>query len=169
MNLVIIPTRGKVTTKIKSRLESHNFDVGILADKPYKKPKSKLEGLKAYSGMPSRKTGKVSGVSISKIAEYSFNRVGHNYILRPFRRMDSDISRFLQAYVKEFWKDNPKPNYKRLENLIQAVVRNPIFESKYGVNKPSTEKRKGFNKLLIDTAQLFRAIRAKVHVQGKTK
>jgi hypothetical protein len=51
---------------------------------------------------------------------------------------------------------------KRVQNLLQAVIRNPILRGDYGRNAMSTARNKGFNRLFIDTGQFFRAIKAKV-------
>lgn len=160
----------RLSTLIIAKLEGHSFEVGVLdQNAKYKKPLPKSSGHKAFPKGMARKTGKASQYKISDIARFSFNAVGHNYFLRPFRRRDTEIMRFMKTFVNMFWKDRPKANAKRLENLIQAVVRNPIMRNEYGRNKNSTARTKGFNKKLIDTAQLFRAIKAKVYVSGRAK
>ncbi len=51
---------------------------------------------------------------------------------------------------------------KRCENLLQAIVRNPILRGEYGKQGRSTTRTKGFYSPMIDTAQLFKSIKASV-------
>jgi hypothetical protein len=85
-------------------------------------------------------------------------RVG-NYLVKPFRSRNDDIIKFSKAFL-DYCVGKEKE--KRVINLLQAVVRNPILGQRYGRNSPATIRIKGFNRLLIDTAQFFRAIQAKV-------
>jgi hypothetical protein len=50
---------------------------------------------------------------------------------------------------------------KRVENLVQAIVRNPILRQDYGTNEARTADAKGFDRHLIDTSQMFRALKAR--------
>lgn len=47
-----------------------------------------------------------------------------------------------------------------LENAARALIRNRIIEGRLGNNSASTIDDKGFNKPLIDTGTLFKAIKA---------
>ena len=55
-----------------------------------------------------------------------------------------------------------KVSRQRIINAVQAVVRNPILRGAYGKNSAKTAKTKGFNKLLMDTGQLFKNIKARL-------
>jgi hypothetical protein len=63
----------------------------------------------------------------------------------------------------------PLGELKRLgfETCLQAIVRNPILKGEYGRNSRLTQKIKGFNRYMIDTAQLFKNIKADVKVKGR--
>lgn len=52
---------------------------------------------------------------------------------------------------------------KRVENLLQAVVRNPILKLEYGDNTAITADMKGFDRHLFGTGQTFKAIKAKAN------
>ena len=56
----------------------------------------------------------------------------------------------------------------RAENLLQAIVRNPMLRGDYGPNlQRRRRKRRGSDRAMIgDTAQLFKAIKAIVKVKG---
>lgn len=62
-----------------------------------------------------------------------------------------------------------KPNMskKRLENLLQAIVRNPILRLEYGKNTATAADNKGFDRHLFDTGQMFKAITARAKRVGK--
>jgi hypothetical protein len=49
-----------------------------------------------------------------------------------------------------------------MENLAQAIIRNPILRGDYGSNSALTRKIKGFDRFMFDTGQLFQSIKAKV-------
>lgn len=152
--------------KVKGRVERYRFEVGVLQDAQYKLPKRGERGKKGrdvianYAGGPVRKKSrKDSGLSISEVSKENRDRLGVNYLLEPFKKDSSDIMKF----VKEFFKlVTGTSQGKRLTNLLQAVVRNPILRGEYGTNSTVTRRIKGFNRPMIDTAQLFKAIKAKV-------
>ncbi len=153
---------------VKGRFEKYYFEVGILKDESYKLPKKGQRGkggrdvLTTFAGGPARmKSGKDSGLMISDISERNRERMGVNYLTAPFKKRSSEIIQF----TKKFFQVVTGPSQpKRLENLLQAVVRNPILRGDYGKNKPMTRKIKGFSRLMIDTAQLFRGITARVRL-----
>jgi len=158
--------------KLKGRVERFQFEVGILNDGPYMVPQKGKRGLKGedvtsnYAGGPVRKKSrKDSGMTISDISKENRDRLGFNYLSKPFEKRNLDRARFTKAFLQlVFSLNNSK---KRVENLFQAVVRNPILRGDYGPNSPLTKKIKGFDRAMIDTAQLFKAIRARVKVVGR--
>lgn len=144
--------------RFRLRYEKYQFQVGILEDGPHRTAKSKAAGLKSYAGGPARKVGKPSDMSVSDVSKAFRERAGGNYLVDPFRKKSSDIMKF----TKEFFKMVSLDRFsKRCENLVQAIVRNPILRGDYGSNSEVTQKIKGFNRFGIDTSQLFKAIKAK--------
>ena len=74
--------------------------------------------------------------------------------------------KFTDAFFKLAFGASEK---KRAENLLQACVRNPIRAGEYGPNSPLTVLIKGFDRAMIDTGQLFKAIKARCTVRGGGK
>ena len=89
--------------------------------------------------------------------------MGFNYLAKPFEKKSSDIVRFSREFLKLAFGKSQK---KRCENLLQAIVRNPMLRGDYGPNSELTQKIKGFDRATIDTAQLFKSIRAFCTVKG---
>ncbi len=152
--------------KLKGRVQAYRFEVGILQDDSYKKPKVGKRGLHGddvkatYAGGPVRKKSSIdSGKTISDVSKANRDRIGKNYLVEPFKRKSSDIIRFTEAFFKVI---GGSTQVKRLENLLQAIVRNPILRGEWGSNSDITKKIKGFDRPMIDTGQLFKAITAKV-------
>jgi hypothetical protein len=172
----------------KGRIERFYFDVGVLENKPHKLPitannarkagfkkNNKLTpsaakafgGLKTLAGGPARKiSNKKSGFSIGEISEKVRSHLGINFYTRPWKsRQNADLVRFIRSFMRMITQGGKLSEKKRLENALQAVVRNPIVRGDYGKNTSATAKAKGFNRLMIDTGQLFRGIRAKVRLR----
>ncbi len=150
--------------KLQGRFGKYKFEVGVLDDGPYLKPKrgergKKGEDVKAqYAGGPVRKkTREASGKNISDVSAANRKRLGFNYLSQPFKIKSSDIIKFTNEFFKLAFGKSEK---RRAENLLQAIVRNPILRGDYGKNKPLTVKIKGFDRKMIDTAQLFKSLKA---------
>lgn len=160
--------------KLDSRFKKHvqgmfgkyKFEVGILEDKSHKRAKKGARGLKgqdvisSYAGGPVRKASRDdSGLNLSDVSKANRDRMGFNYLTQPFKAKSSDIIKFSNEFFKLIFGRSQK---RRAENLLQAIVRNPMLRGDYGPNSPITQKIKGFDRAMIDTAQLFKAIKAKV-------
>lgn len=153
--------------RLQGRFEQYEFEVGILEDKPHREARRGQRGqggkdvLSSYAGGPIRKAGRASGQSVAQVSAENSKRLGFNYLLRPFQKKnDSDILKFANEFMKMVLG---KSKDKRVENLIQAIVRNPILRGEYGApNSELTQKIKGFDRPMIDTGQLFKNIRARV-------
>jgi hypothetical protein len=148
---------------LKNKIEGYQFEVGVLQDAPHMQAvDNPLFGdppLKQYAGGPARKqTRKPSGQSIGQVLVANMQRLNLNLLSEPFQKESSELVRFTHAFLKTALA---KASLKRVENLLQAVVRNPILRQEYGTNKASTADGKGFDRHLIDTAQTFKAIRAR--------
>lgn len=148
-------------SRVKGVLEKYDFEVGVIKDGPHKLPQG---GTTTYAGGPARKTSsKPSGMTISEVSSDLRKNTGINIFLQPFKsRKNKDIVNFVKDYFELCMGRTQK---RRVENLLQAVVRNPMLRGDYGRNTSKTAKIKGFNRYLIDTAQLFKNITAKVRVR----
>lgn len=148
---------------------NYTFEVGVLEDKPHKKAAIGQRGLHGedvlsnYASGPIRKTtSEESGLAISDVSKAMRDRLGFNYLTKPFEKKSDDIIKFSNEFFKLVFGRSQK---KRCENLLQAIVRNPMLRGDYGVNSELTKKIKGFDRYFIDTAQLFKAITAKCTVK----
>jgi hypothetical protein len=154
------------TKKLKGRIEKFEFEVGVIEDKPHMNAveQSLFEqpDLKNYAGGPVRRTSRqASTMTTGEVLVENMKRMNINILLRPFQERNSQILKFTEYFLKVVCK-RPGANIKRIENLLQAIVRNPILKQEYGPNSPVTADSKGFNRHLFDTGQMFKAIRAKV-------
>jgi hypothetical protein len=163
-------TRQAVQEEHSRSIRKYEFEVGILEDKPYRKPLRGERGLKGkdvlsnYAGGPVRKASrKASDKMISEVSKENRERLGFNYLSKPFENRSSDIIKFTDAFFDYAFG---RTEEARLRNLLQAIVRNPILKGEYGRNSRLTQKIKGFNRYMIDTAQLFKNIKADVKVKG---
>ncbi len=180
---------GRVEKQIRGRIDRFSFEVGVLEDGPHKlalsanrarkqgwkknnalKPSAALAlgGLKSFAGGPARKVGtKSSGLTISQVSERLRKESGVNFYSKPWKsRQNADLLKVIRSFMKLLSLKGVIQEKKRLENALQAVVRNPILRGEYGSNSSATAKRKGFNRFMIDTAQLFKAIKAKVRIRS---
>lgn len=149
-------------TVLPKLIGKYSFEVGILEDGGTRKGVPKT--MSTYAGGPVR-SGRKDGGSMNDRARDLIQRYG--WLRKPFtKESNSAIREFANNYVKEIGKQHGTPNKKRLENLMQAIVRNPILRGDYGHNSPVTVKIKGFDRVMIDTGTFFRAIKAKLVTNG---
>lgn len=152
-------------SKLQKRVEGFEFEVGILDDKPHKEPAPEVNGqpqLSTYAGGPVTKMSRTdSDKSIGEVLIANMERLNINLLLRPFQEKNSDIIKFTNEFLKMVVQ-KPGVSMKRVENLLQAIVRNPILKQEYGKNKATTADAKGFDRHLINTAQMFKSIKARV-------
>lgn len=158
-----IKLAGNLRKELKGKFGKYTFEVGILKDAVHRKAKSNL--LKTQlAGGPVRAKGKPSNKSIAQVAQSLRAKTRINYLTRPFKvKKNEDILRFSKAFFKLCLGRGQK---KQVENYLQAIIRNPITRGDYGRNSRLTAKIKGFNRLMIDTGQFFRAITARTKVKG---
>lgn len=154
---------------VQGRFGKYTFYVGVLQDGPHKEARVGQRGqggkdvLGSYAGGPIRKKSRVNGpLSIAEVSEANRARMGVNYLTAPFKKKSSDIIKFTRAFFKLAFGGSEK---RRAENLLQAIVRNPILRGDYGSNTQLTRRIKGFDRKMIDTAQLFKALIAKCRVR----
>lgn len=151
--------------KLQGRIERYQFEVGVLDDKVHMDPlltgRFEEPQLKSYAGGPVRRTSRQAGnLSIGEVLTENMRRLNINILQRPFQERNSDILKFTHYFLSLV--TGRQASIKRLENLLQAIVRNPILKQEYGKNSPEAADAKGFDRHLFDTGQMFRAIRARV-------
>lgn len=152
----------------KGRIEKFYFDVGVLEDRPHKAPVSQKKGLKSFAGGPARKVGRKNyGLTVADVSERLRKETRINFYTRPWKmKKNADLVLFVRSFMRIISQGGKLREKKRLENALQAIVRNPILRGDYGSNSAATQKTKGFNRLMIDTGQLFRAIKARVRIKS---
>lgn len=156
--------------RIKGMFGQYDFEVGILENKPHKDARRGKRGeggqdvLTSYAGGPVRKKSRDSSTTVAEVSK-SLRDQGYNYLTQPFRsKQNADILRFTKSFFDLVFGRTQK---KRAENLLQAIIRNPILRGEYGPQSELTTKIKGFDRPLMDTAQFFRAIVAKCTVRKR--
>lgn len=152
--------RASVAKQIKGVTEKRDFRVGVLKDKTHRRAVWGPKGKTSLAGGPARRaSGKSSGNTISEVSKSFRAQTGINIFTLPFKnKRNKNILQFLKDFDQVVYK---KKAVKRIENTLQAVIRNPILRGDYGSNTKITAKLKGFNRLAIDTGQLFKNIIAK--------
>ncbi len=177
---------ARFTKEVRARIERFDLNVGIIEDGPHRNPltKKEIEGknlsaikraakadkatpakfhaIGNYAGGPVRKAGRKIGGTLSEVSKSVREKLGINFYTAPFRKpslKSVELQRFLKAFVAYVRDD--KSGVRRIENTMQAVVRNPILRGEYGSNSTAAANTKGFDRLLIDTGQLFKAIIAR--------
>lgn len=156
--------------RVRGRYGRYSFEVGVLQDAPHKDAARGKRGLKGedvitnYAGGKRRKVSNKSSTTIAAVSKENRERLGFNYLTKPFEKRSSDLIKFANAFLKMVGTGSK--DTKRVENLLQAVVRNPILRGEYGKNSALTVLIKGFDRSMIDTAQLFKALRARTRVRS---
>jgi len=148
---------------LKSRIHPYSFQVGVLTDSPHR---SAGKGKKNFAGGPARTLGRKINGTLATVSKDVRNSTGVNYLTQPWKKKNDDAMKLMKNFFKLAFGENKLSHKKRVENLVQAIVRNPILRGTYGRNKKITEKIKGFNRKFIDTSQLFKGIRAKVKINA---
>lgn len=155
--------------KLVGRFEKYQFQVGILEDKPHTPPRPASQGLGSLQGGPVRKLKRSarSYQSVGNVSESLRKRYrlanGANFFSAPLRKKSKDMKVFLAAF--QDLVTGKTRSYSKTETALRATIRNPILRRAYGSNTAATRARKTFNRLLIDTGQFFKAIKAKVRVR----
>ena len=152
-------TSKNIAKKMSKDLGMYKFEVGILKDEAKKLPNHKSSA--NYAGLRvSGSKGKSPKLSVAEVAKYTDDRF--KWLQKPFKlKNNKEVLEVVKELSAQAFGKRSRDK-KRLENAVQAVVRNPILRGDYGKNMASTAKAKGFNKLGIDTAQMFKSIKAKI-------
>lgn len=171
-----------LSRQLKRAAENYPMAVGILPEDatrehfpPVQTGLFGIDGVKAngkkienpYKAFPAggtaRKIDRTGGAdgTIGGIFVEAQEKNNVNLLTAP---LDRPQSRDIQNLLKQFFKilgDTKKP-VRRLQNAVQALIRNPITRGDYGKNRRATAEAKGFDTLFVDTGQLFQAIKARV-------
>jgi len=152
--------------RLQRRIDKYEFEVGVLEDKAHRKPRESslasldTSNLAQYAGGPVRKTSREVGpLTVGEILVENMQRKSVDFLREPFQNQSSDIMKFTKAFLGMAFGRVGK---RRVENLLQAVVRNPILRQEYGSNSFRTADSKGFDRFLFDTGQMFKNIKARV-------
>lgn len=147
--------------RAKGRFEKYDFEVGILENKPHKLPmvKNGFNQFGYYAGGPVRRAGKKGPNSLNDISQFIREDMRTNYLQEPFKGggANKDVMRFAEGYFRLV---QGKVSVNQVQNLLQAIVRNPFLRGDYGSNSRTTIAEKGFDRFGIDTGQFFKAIKA---------
>lgn len=156
----------KAMDQLQAQIDKYDIQVGVFDNIPRKKPiNGKNGGVSTLAGGPIRKTRPAVYPSMSMEVAEDLQAKFH-WLDRPFRASNEkskDIVRFTDYFIASICKeDRSAAALRRISNLIQAIVRNPITRGDYGRNSAKYAKVKGFNRLLFDTGQFFKSIVGKV-------
>jgi hypothetical protein len=157
--------------RLEKRFSGWEFELGVLDDKPHKMavgPQGFNDDppTKNFAGGPARLiSNEQSGFTTAQIFIMNQERIGTDLLTAPFKSKSSkDLIKFSREFLKlSFARAQPK----RAINLLQAVIRNPILKQSYGVNELTTAGLKGFNRHLIDTGQMFKALKSRITKRPK--
>lgn len=149
---------------LKGKIEGYQFEVGVLADRPHYAPISQgafeSPQTRQYAGGPVRKQSRTTDeLTRGEILVENMKRLNTDLLREPFKNKNSDILKFTKGFLRLV--TDRGMSLKRVENLLQAIVRNPILRQEYGKNNSRTADSKGFDRHLFDTGQMFKAIRAR--------
>lgn len=136
-------------------LDKHQILFGV-EDYVENLPQPKENGLKRFAGGVARKVSRTQGSSTTSELATKFENE-YNIFSAPLENEKNyEVIKVLEDLVS--WYFQGEDNRKRIENGAQAVVRNPILRGDYGHNSSKTIETKGFDRILIDTAQFFNSI-----------
>jgi hypothetical protein len=157
--------------KLRRDIQGYEFEVGVLEDGPHLLPvDSPLHQeplLSSYAGGPVRRKSRTPGPETTgEVLISNMERLHTNLLLEPFKKKDSDIIKFTNYFLRLIMRRSDT-SVRRVENLLQAVVRNPILKQEYGPNNSTTADNKGFDRHLFDTGQMFKAIKARLVRGGR--
>ena len=156
----------KTVDELQKQCDSYNIQVGVFDNVQRRKPDT---GRKTRHGVvaqgPVRLGRKLDDSTSTQVASELQEK--YHWLDRPFNKLSSAQSKetitFANYFLKCIASGEKKPDtLRRIANLVQAIVRNPILRGEYGTNSQIWAKIKGFNRLLFDTGQFFNSIKARV-------
>jgi hypothetical protein len=142
---------------LSGRFERFDIQVGILEDKPHKTPRSP-RSIGSLQGGPVRKVSARTNGMVSQVSERMRKR--YDFYRKPFKKKSPDVRKFVRAFFE--LATGKTKSYGKTRTALRAVIRNPILKGAYGKNRMRTRLKKGFNRLMIDTGQMFKGINARI-------
>lgn len=149
---------GNYRGQIKARYQGHALEIGV-NDKPHKGVRYPVR-YGSYEGGPVRRRGaEDTRMTMADLASMWGGRF--DIFRKPFRgrAKSPEIKRFLKSYGRYLSGRGTK---KEAQDRLAAVVRIPIIKKRYGRNSASWARVKGFNRLMVDTGQFLRSIKARI-------
>ncbi len=155
----------KVIPELQKQIDSYNIQVGVFDNTIRKKPDSgKKTRHGTLAGGPIRLGRKIDDSGASEVA--SDLQAKYHWLDKPFRsasNQSKETIAFANYFLSCIAKGEKKQDMlRRIANLVQAIVRNPITRKEFGSNTAQWAKVKGFNRLMFDTGQFFKSITARV-------
>lgn len=126
-----------ITADIKAYFDNIEIEAGILQDSFYKNGGTSLQQV---AGVLEEKYGWLEKGITS----------GDNKDLR--RAIDIVVTGLMDGSFSE----------QQFLNAVRYTMVNPIHRREFGSNAPSTIKKKGFDKVMVDTGKFVRAIKARL-------
>lgn len=125
--------------------------------------RNRARGLGTMEGGPVRLKKASTRGMVSEIANYMRKKHGIPYLTQPFR---NDKSKEMKALKRELLNliTRKSKSYSKVQTALRAVIRNPFLKRQYGRNSRSAIRNKTFDRLGIDTGQVFQALDGKVRV-----
>lgn len=122
---------------------------------------AKAKALRATKRKPS-----APRITLRDVLQYSQRATGVNILRRPFWSASSaEYKRFLAAYIKTAAKGG---DMRRVEALLTDVVVQPVLRKQYGPNTSAARRKKGFDRLFIDTGQMIRGMGSRIRARRKS-
>src|SRR5690606_13663561 len=113
------------TKRLASRIEGISFEVGILENKVHLEAKHRK--LSNYAGGPIRmKSRQSSDKTIGEVFVDNMERMNVDLLREPFQKQSADIIKFTKEFFRYVCKSQGA-NERRINHLLQAIVRNPIL------------------------------------------
>lgn len=143
---------------LEREFQKVTVEVGLLTASRRHPPVVPNSPRSLYGVTARRASGKSTNETMKEVFQSMSSR--YDFLLKPFSMSSNeDVMNLARNFWKYFFGRSAA---KRLENLAQAIIRNPILKRKYGSNAQKTIETKGFDHVMIDTGQMFKSITARV-------
>lgn len=151
----------KVIPDLQKQIDLYDIQVGVFANVPRRRPDNgQTTRLGSLAGGPIRLGRKMDNSTSGQVA--SDLQQKYQWLDRPFidsKNQSKETIAFANYFLSCIAKGEKTASMlRRISNLVQAIVRNPITRGEYGSNSARWAKIKGFNRLMIDTGQFFKSI-----------
>lgn len=124
---------------------------------------NRARGLGTMEGGPVRLKKATTKGTVQEIARYMRKRHGIPFLREPFIKDKSPEMRVLKRELMKLISGRVK-SYSKVETALRAVIRVPFLKKRYGRNSRRAQRIKTFDRLGIDTGQVFQALEGKVRV-----